>query len=306
MTDQLPLWIGFNFFIIILLGLDLGLFHRKSHKVSMKEALTWSVVWISFALVFNLLIYHFLGQQKAIEFLTAYLVEKSLSVDNIFVFLLIFSSLKTPEQYRHKILFWGVLGALFMRGIMIFAGVFLLNHFHFITYIFGLVLVIAGFRMLFQKEENLESQPLFKWALRKLPISSQLTGGNFIEKQNQRWVVTNLGLTLILIELSDLVFALDSIPAVLSITSDLFIVYTSNVFAIMGLRSLFFVLGGVIKYFHYLPYGLAIILIFIGIRMFLPESMQIPTEFALLTISVILTLSILASMIFKDPKKPPH
>jgi tellurite resistance protein TerC len=302
MSNQLLLWIGFNLFIIVLLSLDLGLFNRKAHKISTKEALTWSFVWIGFALLFNLLIYYFFGEQKAVEFLTAYLVEKSLSIDNIFVFILIFSSFKTPEKYRHKILFWGVVGALILRGVMIFSGISLLNHFHSISYIFGMILIIAGLRMLFQKKESVETQPLFKWVLKRFPVARGPESGDFFSKIRGKRVLTNLGVTLILIEISDLVFALDSIPAVLGITSDLFIVYTSNVFAIMGLRSLFFVLGRVIELFHYLPYGLALILIFIGVRMFLPENLQFSTQMELLTICTILTLSILTSVIFKKSK----
>jgi tellurite resistance protein TerC len=252
------------------------------------------------------LIYFFLGKQKALEFLTAYLVEKSLSIDNIFVFILIFSSLKTPEQFRHRILFWGVLGALVLRGLMIFTGVSLLHHFHFLFYIFGLILIVAGFRMLFHKKEDLETQPIYKWIVKRFPISSEATGGSFLKKLDRKWVLTNLGLTLVLIEASDLVFALDSIPAVLSITPDLFIVYTSNVFAIMGLRSLFFVLIELMEYFHYLPYGLAVILIFIGVRMFLPEPWQISTQFELLTICGILVFSILPSIFFKKVPKVPR
>jgi len=302
MISELLPWIGFGFLILFLLSVDLGLFHRTPHKVKTKEALLWSLVWIGFALIFDLFVYHFSGKQKAVEFLTAYIVEKALSVDNIFVFLLIFSAFKTPKEFLHKILFWGVLGALVLRGTMILAGVSLLHHFHFMTYIFGLILVLAGLRMLFQKKDDLASQPLFKWALNRFPPSSDLTEGRFVKKLNGKWLVTNLGITLILVELSDLIFALDSIPAVLSITPDLFIVYTSNVFAIMGLRSLFFVLGDLIEYFQYLPYGLAVMLVFIGVRMFLPESLQISTENELILIFVIFTVSILVSIFSKNPK----
>ena len=269
--NQAYLWIGFNLFILFLLSLDLGLFNRKVHKTTIKEALTWTCVWIGLALIFNGLVYHYAGQQKALEFFTAYLTEKSLSVDNIFVFLLIFSSLKIPDKYRHKVLFWGVLSAIVFRGIMIFAGVALLHRFHFVIYIFGAILILTGSKMFFKKKEDVNSQPLMKWVLETFPHTSDVNGVHFITTVKGKWTLTNLGVALALIEMSDLIFSLDSIPAVLSISSDLFIVYTSNIFAILGLRSLFFVLEGAVDYFTYLSYGIATVLVFIGVRMLLPE-----------------------------------
>lgn len=298
-------WIGFHIFIFLMLALDLGVFHKKTHKVPVKEALIWSAVWVSLALLFNLFIFFEFGKTKALEFLTGYVIEYSLSVDNIFVFILIFSYFAVKSEYQHKILFWGILGALVMRGIFIFAGVALINRFHWIVLIFGAFLVYSGIHMLFQKETAVdpEKNPIVKFFRKFLPVTDTIHGNKLFVRQDNKLYATPLFLVLLVIESSDLIFAVDSIPAILAISKDSFIVYTSNVFAIMGLRSLYFAVSGIMGYFRYLKVGLSFVLSFVGLKMLAAYfHLEIPILFSLAVIIGILTFSVLASVIIK-PKK---
>lgn len=288
------LWIGFNVFVLLMLALDLGVFHRKEHKVTFKEAISWSVVWVTLALIFNGWIYYDQGKDKALEFLTGYLIEKSFSVDNIFVFVLLFSFFKVPEQYRHRVLFWGVLGALLMRAGFIAAGAVLIEKFHWIIYVFGAFLVFTGYKMFKKKTEDMhpEDNPLVRWFVKKGKVTSDYHGKNFFVRINGQKLATPLFLCLLSVEFTDLIFAVDSIPAIFAITKDPFIVYTSNVFAILGLRSLYFALEGIITRFPYLRFGLALILIFIGLKMLAVDIYKIPVVASLAVIAVILLTSI--------------
>lgn len=294
-------WAGFLGFVFLMLAIDLGIFHRKSHEVKIKEALAWSAVWISLALIFNYGVYVFMGKVKALEFLTGYVIEKSLSVDNLFVFIMIFSFFNVKPKYQHKVLFWGILGALIMRAIFIFAGVALINKFHWIIYIFGAFLIFTGFRMLFHQEEEIDpdKNPLVRLFVKFFPVSNKMHDGKFFVKLNSRIVATPLFVVLLVVEFTDLIFAVDSIPAILALSHDTFIIFTSNVFAILGLRALYFALAGITKYFHYLKYGLSAILVFVGIKMVIVEFYKIPIVYSLLTILGILVVSVLASVVFK-------
>jgi tellurite resistance protein TerC len=295
-------WVGFHILILVILSLDLGVFNRKEHKVPLKEALLWSGTWITLAILFNVFVYFEFGRTKALEFLTGYVIEYSLSVDNIFVFILIFTYFAVPEKYQHKILFWGILGALVMRGIFIFAGVALINRFHWIILIFGGFLVFTGIKMLFQKETHVdpEKNPVVRFARRFLPVTGEMHGGSFFVRKSGRLFVTPLFLVLLVIESSDLIFAVDSIPAVLAISHDRFIVYTSNVFAILGLRSLYFAVSGIMGYFRYLKIGLAFVLSYVGIKMLASYfHFEIPVLLSLGVIISILLISILLSVIIR-------
>ncbi len=296
-------WVGFIAFVILMLALDLGVFHRKSHDVSIREALIWSAVWISLALVFNYGIYHFVGHEKGLEFLTGYLIEKALSVDNLFVFIMLFSMFGVEPKYQHKVLFWGILGALIMRAVFIFAGVALINRFHWIIYIFGAFLIYTGFKMMVHKEESLhpEQNPLVKLFKKLMPVTNEMHGDRFFVKINHKTFATPLFVVLIIIEFTDLIFATDSIPAILAISHDPFIIFSSNVFAILGLRALYFALAGLTKYFAYLKYGLAVILVFVGVKMGISGFYHFPIVASLLVILAILLVSVLASFVF--PKK---
>jgi tellurite resistance protein TerC len=302
METPIIFWILFNAFVLIMLALDLGVFHRKSHEVSVKEALTWTFVWILLALIFNTIIYFWRGQQHALEFFTGYLVEKALSVDNIFVFVLIFTYFQIPTKYQHKVLFWGILGALIMRVIFIFAGVALLEKFHFTIYVFGALLVFTGIKMFNHSNSKIdpEKNPVVKFFKKFMPVTEFLHEDKFFTKIDNRRFATPLFLVLILIETTDLIFAVDSIPAILAITQDEFIVYTSNVFAILGLRSLYFALAGIIHRFWLLSYGLAIVLIFVGIKMILIDFYKIPIEWSLMFITTTIAASIFLSLRFKQ------
>lgn len=302
METPIIFWIFFNAFVLIMLALDLGIFHRKNHEVSVKEALTWTFVWIFLALVFNTIIYFWRGQQQALEFFTGYLVEKALSVDNIFVFIMIFTYFQIPTKYQHKVLFWGIIGALIMRVIFIFAGVALLEKFHFTIYIFGALLVFTGFKMFNHRNTKIDpnKNPVVKFFKKFMPVTQTLHEDKFFTKIDGRRFATPLFLVLILIETTDLIFAVDSIPAILAITQDQFIVYTSNVFAILGLRSLYFALAGIIHRFWLLSYGLAIVLIFVGIKMILIDFYKIPIEWSLLFIAATITASVFLSLRFKQ------
>lgn len=292
-------WIGFNVFVLIMLALDLGVFHKKTKEISVRQGLAWSALWIGLALVFNLLVYYWWGPVKAIEFFTGYLIEKALSVDNIFVFVLIFTSFKIPASYQHRVLFWGIIGALVMRVIFIFAGVALLEKFHWMIYLFGGILVFTGYKMLARnKEREMEvaKNPVINFFKKFIPVTIELHGEKFFIRQNGKKYATPLFAVLILIETTDLIFAVDSIPAILAITNDPFIVYTSNVFAILGLRSLYFALAGIIQRFQYLSVGLAVVLIFVGLKMMLIDFYKIPVALSLGIIITILAASILYSL----------
>jgi tellurite resistance protein TerC len=302
--NDIVFWILFNAFILVLLGLDLFVFHRKEHEVKIKEALLWSLFWVVLSLGFNLLIYYWRGPTSALEFLTGYLIEKSLSVDNLFVFIMIFGYFKVPLQYQHKILFWGILGALILRGLFILIGVALIAKFHFIIYILGLFLVFTGVKMAFSKgdeEVHPENNPLVNWVSKHIRITKQSDGGKFFTKHNGKWFATPLFLVLIMVESTDVVFAADSIPAILAISKDPFIVYTSNVFALLGLRALYFALAGIMQLFHYLHYGLSLILSFIGVKLLLSDIVEIDMVYALIAVGVILAVSVILSLLF--PKK---
>ncbi len=295
-------WILFNVFVLIMLALDLGVFHRKSHKVSFKESLVWTMVWMGMAFLFNVIIYFWKGPEKSIEFLTGYLVELSLSVDNLFVFLLVFSYFRVPEQYQHKVLFWGIISAIVMRVIFIFAGVALLNQFHWIIYVFGGIIFISGLKMLFQKQKPIEPEKniIIRLVKRFIPVTSEYAGDKFFTRlPNGLIAATPLFIVLIFIEITDLIFAVDSIPAILAITQDTFLVYTSNIFAILGLRSLYFALSGLLNLFRFLNIGLALILLFIGSKMLLSDFYKIPISITLITVISILLVSIMASLAFK-------
>jgi len=303
MNESALRWIGFNLFVLFMLALDLGVFHRKSHAVSVKEALIWTGVWITMALFFNLLIYYQFGEEKAVEFFTGYLIEKSLSVDNIFVIILIFSYFQVSAEYQHKVLFWGILGALVMRGIFIFSGIELIHRFHWLVYIFGGFLIFTGVKMLVSDDSKIEPEknPLIKFARRLFSVTKNFEGSSFFVLREGKIWATPLFLVVILIETTDLIFAVDSIPAILAISEDSFIVYTSNVFAILGLRSLYFALSGIEKYFHYLKFGLSAILVFVGVKMCIVDLYKIPVEVSLIIIVFVLAIAMLSSVVF--PKK---
>ena len=297
-------WVLFNAFVLLMLALDLGVFHKKLHVVSVKEALTWSGIWIFLALCFNGFIYYAFGETKAMEFFTGYVIEKALSVDNIFVFVLIFTYFQIPSIYQHKVLFWGIIGALIMRVIFIFAGVALLEKFHWTIYIFGAILILTGIKMLTDKDKKMEPEknPVIKLFRKFIPTTNDMHGDKFFIKENHKSVATPLFVSLMMIEITDLIFAVDSIPAILAVTQDHFIVYTSNVFAILGLRSLYFALSNIIERFKYLAVGLAIILVFVGIKMVLIDFYKIPIHFSLLIIFTIIVLSVVISLM--KTKKP--
>jgi len=292
-------WILFNIFVLAMLALDLGVFHRKAHEVKIKEAVAWSAVWIALALLFNVGVYFWRGPEQAQAFLTGYLIEKSLSVDNIFVFLLIFSYFHVDSIYQHKVLYWGILGALIMRGVFIAAGVTLIQQFHWVIYIFGAFLVLTGIRMALQKHKEIhpERNPVLKLFRRFLPTTDHYVQGKFFVKPNRRILATPLFAVLLVVETTDLIFAADSIPAILAITPDSFIVYTSNVFAILGLRALYFALAGAMRLFHYLHFGLSSILVFIGIKMLLADIYKIPIFIALSVVAGILIISVVVSVL---------
>jgi tellurite resistance protein TerC len=299
--NQTYLWIGFNLFVLLLLVLDLGVFHRKAKVISVKEALAWTGVWVVMAFLFNIFVYYYFGEVKAFEFFTGYLIEKSLSVDNIFVIILIFSYFNVPAEYQHKVLFWGILGALIMRVCFILAGVELIHKFHWLIYIFGSFLIFTGIRFLVQNETKFdpEKNPVVKLVRKVFRVTPAFEKDKFfIKRDNVLWA-TPLFLVVVLIEATDLIFAVDSIPAILAISDDSFIVYTSNVFAILGLRSLYFALAGIDKYFMYLKYGLAAILIFVGTKMVISDYYKIPVEISLAFIILTLSLAVLASIVMQ-------
>ncbi|MEI6845847.1 MAG: TerC family protein [Candidatus Firestonebacteria bacterium] len=296
-------WIGFIAFVLIMLALDLGVFHKKNKELSLKEALIWCAIWIGLALLFNLGIYFILGKRPALEFLTGYLIEKSLSVDNLFVFLMVFSYFRVPKIYQHGVLFVGMLSALIMRAGFIYGGIALIHKFEWIIYVFGAFLIFTGIKMVTgeDKEIHPEKSIFFKLISRVFPVHPEFDGGNYLTKINGKWHLTKMFLVLMVIEATDLIFAFDSIPAIIAITQDTFIVYTSNIFAILGLRSLYFALAKITDWFHYIKYALCIILVFVGTKMLIAGYYKIPILVSLSVIATVLLLSIVASILW--PKK---
>ncbi len=305
MTDNLWLWIGFNVFVLLMLALDLGVFHRKAHVVTFKESISWTLVWVALAMLFNLGVAHYGGPDKGMEFLTGYVIEKSLSVDNVFVFALLFSYFAVPALYQHKVLFWGIIGALVMRAIMIALGARLISEYTWIIYVFGAFLILTGIKMIVKREEEIhpERNPVVRLFKRFMPVTPEYHGEKFFIRKEGVLFATPLFIVLLLVEFTDLIFAVDSIPAIFAVTGDPFIVYTSNVFAILGLRSLYFALAGVMDKFHYLKVGLGVVLTFVGVKMLLGHSpWKIDTHVSLAVIVMVLTASVVASLVW--PKKP--
>jgi tellurite resistance protein TerC len=300
----LVFWIVFNLFVVAMLVLDLGILNRRSHRVSFREALAWSGAWIALAAAFAVIELFWHGRAQALQFVTGYVIELSLSVDNLFVFLVIFRYFKVPDHHQHKVLFWGILGALLMRGAFIVAGVSLIRRFSWITYAFGALLAYSGLKLLRQGETEIhpEKNPVLRLLRRTLPVTEDYVGGQFFTRGNKLYA-TPLFVVLLVVETSDIFFAVDSIPAVLAITLNAFIVYTSNVFAILGLRSMYFALAGMMDLFHYLHYGLSVVLIFIGLKMLGSRYVTIPTGWALTIVLLVLGASILASLL--NPQETP-
>jgi tellurite resistance protein TerC len=300
MTGHPLIWIGFSLLVLAVLALDLGVFHRKAHAVGFKEALSWTGVWVTLAALFGAGVWHWAGPQKGLEFFAGYLIEYSLSADNVFVFVLIFSYFAVPSQWQHKVLFWGVLGALVMRLIMIGLGVALISRFGWILYVFGAFLLFTGFKMVFGKQEEIhpERNPVVRWFRKLVPVTAGYHGERFVTRVNGRQTATPLLIVLVCVEVSDLVFAVDSIPAIFAVTLDPFIIYTSNVFAILGLRSLYFVLAGMVDKFRYLKPGLGVVLAFVGMKMLLAHTpYRIGTLAALGVVAGVLAVSVVASLI---------
>ena len=308
--DQLPLWawIAFLAFIVAMLALDLGVFRRKSHEVSMKEALIWCGVWFSLAMVFNAIIYQWQGKDVALQFFTGYLVEICLSVDNVFVFILLFTYFRVPSEHQHRVLFWGIVGAVVMRAIFIAAGIALLSAVHWVIYVFGAFLVYTGIKMALpgHAEADPEKNIAVKMARKMFPITPGYVGGKFFTKIDGRTFATPLFVVLLAIETTDVIFAVDSIPAILGITTNGFIVFTSNIFAILGLRSLYFALAGTMKLFRFLGFGLALILVFIGVKMLITYwGLHIPIKYSLAVIGSVLGLSVVISLMFPAKEEVP-
>jgi tellurite resistance protein TerC len=298
-SDHVLLWIAFNVFVLGMLALDLGVFHRKAHSVSVREAVAWSIVWVALSLVFNAGVYYVSGPEKALEFLTGYLIEKALSVDNLFLFIVIFSYFAVPAVYHHRVLFWGIIGALIMRAIFIATGVVLLNAFHWMIYVFGGFLVVTGVKMFFAGDEEVQpdKNPVLRLLHRFVAVTKEYHGQRFFVRSNGRLRATPLLLVLVVVETTDVIFAVDSIPAILAITPDPFIVYSSNVFAILGLRALYFLLAGILGKFAYLKVGLSFVLCFVGVKMMLADVYKVPIAVSLAVIAAILTVSIIASLL---------
>lgn len=307
MHDKIYFWIGFHVIVVVMLILDLGVFNRKSHTVNMKEALAWTVVWVLVAQVFNLFIYFDYGATKAMEFLAGYLLEQSLSVDNLFVFLVLFSYFRVPSEYQHKVLFWGIIGAQLMRAFFIVLGTVLITKFHWVLYIFGGLLVFTGIRMAFNKDEEIhpENNPVIKIFRRFFSVTNEYHGNKFFVRLNGKLYATVLFVVLLVVEATDLVFAVDSIPAVFAVSQDPLIIYTSNIFAVLGLRSLYFALAGIMNLFHYLKIGLSIILTFIGVKMLIADFYHISIVAALGIVASVLAISVFASVLFPQKASVP-
>jgi tellurite resistance protein TerC len=298
------LWVGFNLFVLLALALDLGVFHRKAHKIRIREAAFWSVVWISLALGFGYFVWHWFGAQRGLEYFTGYVIEKALSIDNLFVFLVIFRTFQVDEQVQHRVLAWGILGALVMRGMMIAAGAALIARFHWILPAFGVFLVYTGLHMLWKrgKQVHYEQNPIFRFASTHLRVSQEYHGPRFFVRQAGQLFATPLFLVLLVIEITDVTFAVDSIPAIFGITRDAFVVYSSNVFAILGLRALYFLLSDLLQYLRYLGYGLAMVLVFIGVKMVIEPWFHISVHVSLAVVGGILLLATLISL-WVGPRK---
>ena len=293
------LWIGFNIFVLAMLAVDLGVFHRRPHAISLREAGAWSVFWVVLSLLFNLGVWHWYGDAKGLQFLTGYVIEKSLSVDNIFVFAVLFRYFAVEPRYQHRVLFWGILGALIMRGLMIWLGVELIARFEWILYVFGAFLVWTGTKMMFHKPEDIEPEknPVLRMARKFLPVTPSYEGQKFFVRHEGIWKVTPMFLVLLVVETTDVAFALDSIPAIFAITKDPFIIYSSNVFAILGLRALYFLLAAMLPYFRYLSAGLSVVLMFIGVKMLVEKWVHIPTSIALGVVATVLSMAVIASVV---------
>jgi tellurite resistance protein TerC len=294
---------AFAAIILVLFALDLGVFHRKSHKITIREALIWSGIWLAVAFGFNILVYFWMGSEAAIEFMAGYLVERTLSFDNLFVFLLIFSYFKVPALYQYKVLFWGIIAALVLRGVFIIAGIELIYRFHWIIYLFGAFLLVSGLKIAMRKDEepmDVERNPVLRFCRRFLPTTDQYDDGSFFLKINGKLFATPLFIVLLVIETSDIIFAFDSVPAILGITLDPFIVYTSNIFSILGLRALYFALAGCMVMFHYLNQGITLILVFVGAKMLLSGFYEIPAVIALGFILLVIAASIGLSLLLPD------
>jgi tellurite resistance protein TerC len=300
-------WILFNLFVLAMLALDLVVFHRRAHTVKFREALMWSGLWIGLAAVFAVIVYYWHGRAASLQFVTGYVIELSLSIDNLFVFLLIFRYFRVPSTHQHKVLFWGILGALVMRAVFILLGVGLIKKFHWIIYIFGALLVYSGIKLFRQQEAEIhpERNPLLRLFRKWMPVTKDYVGNKFFVRQPGLYA-TPLFIVLLVVETTDVLFAVDSIPAILAITLNAFIVYTSNVFAILGLRSMYFALTGMMELFHYLHYGLALVLIFVGSKMLASHYIDLPTELALGIVAVILVVSVLASLIHPQKREAPE
>jgi tellurite resistance protein TerC len=294
-------WILFNLFVVVMLALDLGVLNRRAHTVSFREALGWSAMWVSLALAFAVVVYFWHGKRESLEFVTGYVIELSLSIDNLFVFLVLFRYFRVPREHQHKVLFWGILGALLMRGAFILAGVGLIRRFEWITYVFGILLIFSGLKLLRGEQEiDPGKNPVLRLFRRWIPVTEEYEGGRFWVRRD-RIYGTPLLVVLLMVETTDVLFAVDSIPAILAITLNAFIVYTSNVFAILGLRSMYFALAGVIDLFQYLHYGLSVVLVFIGVKMLVSHYYRIPTGVALGVVVGVLGIAVLLSLIL--PKR---
>lgn len=293
------LWVAFNLFVLLALALDLGVFHRKAHKIQLREAAIWSGVWIALSLAFGYFVWHWHGADRGLEFFTGYLIEKALSVDNLFVFLVLFRAFRVPEELQHRVLAWGILGALVMRGIMIAAGAALVSRFDWILQVFGIFLVYTGLHMLWKHDKavHYEKNPIFRFASSHLRVTKEYSGGRFFLRDQGRLFATPLLLVLLIVEITDVTFAVDSIPAIFGITKDAFIVYTSNVFAILGLRALYFLLADVLQFFRYLSYGLALVLVFVGGKMVAEPWFHFSTLHSLSVVGGILGLAVLVSLL---------
>ena len=302
--DQLWVWAAFNGFVLAMLAVDLFVFHREAHVVRTREAAAWSAVWVALAILFGIGVYTIAGRDAGLEYFAGYLIEKALSVDNIFVFVLIFGYFHVPARYQHRVLFWGILGALLMRGAMIGAGVYLIQHFHWVIYIFGAFLVFTGMRMALQKDPGFvpEANPAIRLIRRLIRVTGVYHGQKFFIREtiggHLRLVATPLFVVLVFVETTDLIFAIDSIPAIFAVTEEPFIVYSSNVFAILGLRAMYFLLAGVIHRFHYLKFGLSVVLVFVGVKMLLTDIYKVPIGVSLGVIALVLASSTAASLLW--------
>ena len=297
MDVTLWFWVAFNAFVLVMLAVDLGVFHRHAHEVSVREAGIWSAVWVALALLFNAGLYAVWGAEPALQFLTGYLIEKSLSVDNVFVFVMLFSFFAVPAKYQHRVLFWGVLGALVMRGLFIAGGAIMLERFHWMIYVFGAILLLTGIKMARRVDGyDPSTNPVLKLARRLIPLTDEYHGQRFWVKEGGRWVATPLFLVLLLVEASDLLFAIDSIPAIFAVTREPFLVYTANVFAILGLRAMYFLLAGIVHRFVYLKYGLAAVLVFVGAKMMLVDVYTVPVPASLSVIAALIGGAVLLSL----------